>query len=71
MVLQYHVSYILFYVSLQPIQSRVRVGMFCVAPFADDSGTEYYRGRVQAVENKFDDQLRAYRETVEVNGASD
>ncbi|KAL4238351.1 ATP-dependent RNA helicase tdrd9 [Mactra antiquata] len=51
--------------SLKPLPGKARVGTFCVAPFLDET-MEYYRGRVSAVQNKFDERIRAYREVVEV-----
>ena len=50
----------------QPITSAVRVGMFCVAPFMDET-LEYYRAKVHASERKWDDRLKAMRNFVEVN----
>lgn len=51
--------------SLQPITTTVRVGMFCVAPFMDET-LEYYRAKVHASERKWDDRLKAMRNYVEV-----
>ncbi|XP_060606288.1 ATP-dependent RNA helicase TDRD9-like isoform X2 [Ruditapes philippinarum] len=51
--------------SLRPLSGVARVGVFCVAPYMDET-LEYYRARIQSVQNKVDERVRARRECVEV-----
>jgi hypothetical protein len=49
----------------QPLSGVARVGVFCVAPYMDET-LEYYRARIQSVQNKVDERVRVRRECVEV-----
>ena len=49
----------------QALNQVVRVGLFCVAPFMDET-LEYYRAKIHAVERRYDERLRAHRDYVEV-----
>lgn len=51
--------------SLKAITQTVRVGLFCVAPFMDET-LEFYRAKINAVDRKYDERLRAWRQYVEV-----